>query len=421
MKRAVIRNIFALVAGVGLGIGELAADWSEPQTLNCYQDNSFGQLVMDGSGNSLAIWQCAGDIQIGSLPANGSWTVSTLASPQGDEILGRPNVAVDRQGNAMAVWNVYGANNSSASLMYSQKPAGGNWSVPSTPDKIASNWVNLGGLTFDAEGNATIGWFGLTGIGHSLCSSTLLKGSSTWGTTQLISSFASLSVFDLQSDAQSNLAVISQKGDGTILLSVQSAGTSQWSNPPIIMSEAAANVSPALAFFQGVAAVVWIDSEKHSVWANSYSLQDGIQTPTQLNTDKNENSNPAIAFDSSGNAVAVWGNNKGGLYCSRMLWGQSSWSAPQLITPKFASGSTPSIKSDISGNLFVLWLSTHDASYQLERLALNAETWTSLGTIASTTHLKLEDSAFAVSATEAGVVVFTLEGEIVALENPSLY
>lgn len=421
MQTTVPRKLFALFMGCALSIGELSAIWSEPAVLNCYQANSFGNLVMDGNGNSLCTWQCIGSVQVGSLPANGSWTISTLANPGAGQTLSTPTLAMDQEGNALAVWRVTGANYSGTSLMYSLKPSGGSWSTPATLDQISYSWVNLGGVTFDADGNAIVGWFGFTGMSHTLYSSTLLKGSSSWEAPANINLLATLSCCGLQSDTFSNLFALSEKGDGSICLSVQLAGINQWSNPPIVLSQATPNVSPALAVSsQGVAAAVWINSENHSVYANSYSIHEGSQDPSQLTSDGNVHNNPALAFDSSGNAVAVWGNNKGALYWARMVHGQSSWSSPQLITPKLKPESAPLIKCDSSGRVFVFWLSTDPASYQVQMLTPSSTNWVSLGTALSTAHLNLESAAFVVSSTEAAVAVVTIEGELFAVENPTL-
>ena len=434
MQTSTIRKLFVLFVGLTLAMGELAAAWSSPELLAPSQA-SLGQLVMDGNGNALSVWLSNGAIQAGSLPNNGTWAVSTLVTPVQYQSFGSPQIAIDPEGNAMAVWLSTALDNCGSwatTLMYSQNPCGGSWSTPTSINNIGG-WLSLGGITFDPKGNATVGWFNSLGDnGFILSSSTLPKGSTSWGDPNQCSPWflPSNSIFALQSDASSNLVTMCGSGDGTYLyLFFLRPGDDYWSGPVIIgFNSQSLIVTPALAYSQGnvaasqagVAAAVWIGSADNGVYANSFSMSGEGGMPSQLTSDGNINSNPAVTFDSNGNAVAVWGNDKGVLYCSRMLNGQSNWSAPQLITPMLSPGSASIIKSDSNGNIFVLWLSQYDRTYQVAMLAPNSTTWASLGMASGIIQLTPGQAALAVSPAAEAVAIIPDEGELFGVNNPNL-
>ena len=435
MQTSTIRKLFVLFVGLTFGISELAAAWSSPQFLAPSQA-SMGQLVIDGNGNSLSVWQSNGAIQVSSLPNNGTWAVSTLATPVQYQSFGNPQIAIDQEGNAMAAWVSTTLNNCgqwTTALMFSQKPCGGSWSTPTSIDNIGG-WLSLGGLTFDPKGNAIVGWFNSQGdLGFTVSSSTLPKGSSRWGDANQISPFflPSNNIFALQSDASSNLVSMSASSSGTFLYLFFLRPEEEYWSGPVTLAYGYENaiVTPVLAYSQGdvansqagVAAVVWIGSKDNAVYANSFSLSGSSGgNPSQLTSDGNINSNPAVTFDSNGNAVAVWGNDKGALYCSRMLNGQSNWSAPQLITSSMLSGSVPIIQSDGNGNIFVLWLSATDKTYQVAMLAPNSTTWASLGMASGIIQLTPGNAALAVSPAAEAVAIIPDGGELFGVTNPDL-
>ena len=434
MQTSTIRKLFVLFVGLTLAMGELAAAWSSPKFLAPSQA-SLGQLVIDGNGNALSVWQSNGAIQVSSLPSNGTWVVSTLATPVQYQSFGSPQIAIDQEGNAIAVWLSTALDNCgrwATTLMYSQNHCGGSWSTPTSINNIGG-WLSLGGITFDPKGNATVGWFSSLGDnGFVLSSSTLPKGSTSWGDPNQISPwFLPNSIFALQSDASSNLVSMSVSSSGTFLyLFFLRPGEDYWSGP-VTLAYGYDNliVTPALAYSQGnaaasqagVAAIVWIGSKDNAVYANSFSLSGGYGgNPSQLTSDGSINNNPAVAFDSNGNAVAVWGNDQGALYYSSMLNGQSSWSTPQLITKLLYPGTAPIIQSDGNGNIFVLWLSQYDRTYQVAMLAPNSTTWASLGMASGIIQLTPGNAALAVSPAAEAVAIIPDAGELFGVNNPNL-
>jgi hypothetical protein len=98
-----------------------------------------------------------------------------------------------------------------------------------------------------------------------------------------------------------------------------------------------------------------------SVWANRYKAGTGWGSAgpiDDLNT-SNPNPNPHVAFDGAGNAIAVWHRPDGSwnsIWASRYVVG-SGWGAPGLIeTDNTNSAHDARIAFDSGGNAMAVWI-----------------------------------------------------------------
>jgi hypothetical protein len=115
--------------------------------------------------------------------------------------------------------------------------------------------------------------------------------------------------------------------------------------------------SPQIAFdSSGNAIAVWhqYDGSRYSIYANRYIAGAGWSTAGLIETgDTGEASSPQIAFDLDGNAIAVWHQYDGSSYsilANRYVAG-AGWGASKLIeTNDTGEASSPQIAIDLSGN-----------------------------------------------------------------------
>jgi hypothetical protein len=87
----------------------------------------------------------------------------------------------------------------------------------------------------------------------------------------------------------------------------------------------------------GNAIAVWAQSDgtHETIWSNRYTPGTGWGTPAQVQTSTEDSNAPAIIIDSTGNALAVWDGTPDGVnvyvYASRYT-AASGWSAEVQIS-----------------------------------------------------------------------------------------
>jgi len=135
-------------------------EWTEPVELS-EPDSEEPSVAMDAAGNAIAIWRFdpgfgAGHAQLATLAAGEEeWTEPVTISERltGEEA--RPQVAVDPEGRATAVWR--GWNGSTPVVEAATGTIGGPWSAPLTLAP-ADNWSAYPAVAMDATGNAAAIW-----------------------------------------------------------------------------------------------------------------------------------------------------------------------------------------------------------------------------------------------------------------------
>lgn len=111
----------------------------------------------------------------------------------------------------------------------------------------------------------------------------------------------------------------------------------------------------------GNAVAVWDQSDGTlgNIWANRYTPSGGWGMPQLIETNSAQvTSLPEVAMDSSGNAVAVWGQLDGS---TNSIWANryaptTGWGTAQLIeTNNTGNALDPRVAMDASGNAMVVW------------------------------------------------------------------
>jgi len=120
-------------------------------------------LAVNPSGNALALWtQYTGDVLLGTLgetlwsshwEAGSEWTAPE--SIQSDDAISYPDVAIDPQGNGIAVWR--GSNDEGSKLWTNRFDASSGWegAEPLSTTPLDASQTSL---DMDADGNAVAVW-----------------------------------------------------------------------------------------------------------------------------------------------------------------------------------------------------------------------------------------------------------------------
>ncbi len=130
------------------------------------------------------------------------------------------------------------------------------------------------------------------------------------------------------------------------------AASYTWGTAALIETDNAGNAfAPQVAVdSSGNAIAVWYqwDGTRYSIWANRYTSGSGWGTAALIETDNAGGaSSPQVAFDSSGNAIAVWTQHDGTRY---NIW---------------ANRMTAAVRNDFNndGKADILWRNTSGANY----------------------------------------------------------
>ena len=128
--------------------------WSTPVDLSAAGTSARSpDVAVDAAGNATAVWAAGSSLQVAVRPVGGTWSapdqLSTSASNRAD-----PRVVVDPSGTVTAVWHsfvggVYGVQTAS-------RPRDGAWSSP--VDLVRGEVFDTPALAVDRQGNATALW-----------------------------------------------------------------------------------------------------------------------------------------------------------------------------------------------------------------------------------------------------------------------
>jgi hypothetical protein len=134
--------------------------WAAPVDLSTIAGpRANPRIVVDPAGNATAAWGsfdgASYGVQTASLPLGGTWTAATNLSTAGGDTFDTPHLAVDRAGNATAVWQRH--DGSGWVVTSATRPAGGSWT---TGDDLSASGRDAWDpqVAMDLAGNATAVW-----------------------------------------------------------------------------------------------------------------------------------------------------------------------------------------------------------------------------------------------------------------------
>ena len=297
----------ALVAFPSAAGGEL-----NPTELSAKGESaSAPRITSDGSGYVVAIWRAAeGDtsaIRAASRSEGGSWSsprrISTPAA--GTE---SPRLAMDRLGNALAVWQRSTGRDSVVQAAI--RPDGGTWSEPqnlSGPDEVA----------FNADVAARAGRL--------------------------------TAVWTVLRDRRTVIEASSRTVDGS------------WSAAQTISGPVGGASAPVVAVDDQGAAVAawrWSDGAFLVVQAAVRSKEGVWSAPEVLSAPGRSTSQPQVAMDASGNALVAWLRNNGSWTAAQVASRPASgtWEPVQNLAERGGDARRLDLAMNARGDAAVIWV-----------------------------------------------------------------
>jgi len=328
-------------------------------------------IGIDAAGNALAMWaQSDGtryNIWSNRYTVGSGWGTAELIETNNAGNAHSPDIAVNADGIALAVW--YQWDGMRYSIWSNRYTPGSGWGTPELIETDSSGDALTPQIAIDAAGNALSVWRQSDGTRDNVWSNRYSAGSG-WGTPELIETDnAGHAQFPaIAFDAAGNALSVWRQSDGTRynIWSNRYTTARGWGPPELIETDDAGDaLIPQIAFDTGGnAQAVWAQygGTTFDIWSNRYNAGSGWGTAESIETDAGGAIDPQIAIDTAGNAMAVWQQHDGyraNIWSNRYTAG-SGWGTAELVPANNAgSAVAPQIAFDPAGNALVVWIYYH--------------------------------------------------------------
>ena len=301
--------------------------WLTPTSLSATGQNATtAQVAVDGEGDSVAVWQIGPDsmmnneVEASVRPAGGTWQTTPTNLASCFFFATTPQIAVDPSGDAVAVWEC--AAQSSGGRVIDAATASGpalRWSQPVQLSDSADINVEDPRVAIDAKGDATVTWVTLGSAATSFVQAAQRPAGGAWSKPVAISrTDKSVSAAPVAEDRSGDATAVWTVSNGTNLVteaSMHPAGAAAWSAPSDLSSADAAASNPQVAISsQGTSIAVWQHGSNTSstIQAAIHPAGGQWQPPADISASGQLAEHPQVAVDPQGNAAAVWDRSNAG-------------------------------------------------------------------------------------------------------------
>jgi hypothetical protein len=362
---------FSSVFTVGSG-------WGTPLQVGDVGSAFRPKVAVDGAGNALSVWHSFDGSVLKVLFSrylrNSGWSGSAAiqAQPAGSQV--EPQIAVDRQGNALAVWEQSDGNR--FRIVASRYTSGSGW-APSQPADTGAGGGNAGDaiqpqVTLDTHGNALIVWqqFDRATGQMSLWSNRYTVADDTWGVPVLLGPAQD------DDDPDRTARIVSDANDGAwVVWNQPPQGVwvdryvpgSGWQVPQQIGSGAGTDQPDVVVDSNGNPLAAWSQpiGGQSFIWSSQFTAGTGwgAAAPIESHTG-GDAGRPKLAVTGNGAALVVWEQRVDALITSN-VWAlrhtAAGWGLPELISNAAGAAGQAQIASDASGNALAVWQQSDSA------------------------------------------------------------
>lgn len=316
-----------------------------------------------------------GDSEPGAAPK--AWGTAALLETDDSGGADGPQVVLDADGNAMAIWSQ--SDGARFNIWANRFVKGTGWGPPEKIETEDAGDALEPRLAADSSGNVLVVWTQGDGvIREDIMSNRYLVGTG-WGTAQRIET-------DDSGDAFLPVIAVAPSGEGIAVWHQQIVGgvggvDGIWSNRfvpvtgwgvPVRIDVGDGTMGPfnrqEVAIDSGGNAIaVWHQSDgtRDNIWVNRYTAGIGWGTGQKIDSeDLGGASLPEIAMDESGNAVVVWYQTDGtrfNIWANRFVAGADWGTAEKIEADDTRSAIVPDIGMDPAGNTIAVWVTTDGA------------------------------------------------------------
>ncbi len=275
------------------------------------------QVAMNDNGDAIAVWQqtSATSSNIWASHYDGtSWSVPALIETDDTGSAGFPQINIDNSGNALAVWRHHDGTRNN--VMANRYTAGDGWGTAALIESVDTDNVSGIKMAMDGSGNALVVWDQYDGNRDNIWANRFDSNTTSWDGAVQIDNNDTGGAYTAQitmNDAGNAVAIWQQRDgiDDNIAANTYIAG-SGWGTAEVIdnRTERADYMNVAIDA-NGNALAIWQQSDGafESVYSNYYTAGSGWGTPELIESSDNAvpyDSLIQIAMDANGNGIATW-------------------------------------------------------------------------------------------------------------------
>jgi len=350
-----------VIQGSTLPFGGVA--WTAPVTISATgQDSENPRVTVKSNGDAVAVWSRFDGsneiVQSSQLPFGGSWTSAADVSSTGiDGLFAR--VVMNTSGQTVTVWaNFDGVNYSIAA---SSLQFGGLWTMlfdASAPNP-GENQKNPR-VAIDQNGNAVAVWERDTGSSETIQASTIPFGGSPSAPMTISGSGSAFSPAIDIDDGGNAIALWSEfNGTDAVIRSAQLPFGGNWSTPVDITAAGESGTLSQVKFdVNSNVVAIWsrYDSANAVIKGSTMLFGGGWSTPVNISDVSESSSHPVLGIDIGGNAIAVWDTASNKVQTSSYTFDDATWSSPlDLSNNDGTASSLPDLAENLCSDAVVVW------------------------------------------------------------------
>jgi hypothetical protein len=324
-------------------------------------DAGFPKIGLEEDGSAVAVWEQFDGVlyNIWANRFDGSaWGTPELIETDNSGRAGTPEIGMQGNNDITAVWDQFDGTHWN---IWANQFNGSEWGTPELIETDNAGDAVSPRIGMDSSGSAIVVWQRWDGTRYNIWSNRF--DGFVWGTPEQIDTNTNdASQPQISMDNTGTAIAVWHQFDGThVNIWANRFDGSAWGTPELIETDNAGDaIYPHISMDDtGSASAVWRQSDgiRYNAWANRF---DGSTwgTPELIETDNaGDVLYPRISMDSTGTAIAVWGQSDGIRY---NIWANrfngSAWGTPELIeTDNAGDALYPQISMDDVGTAIAVW------------------------------------------------------------------
>jgi hypothetical protein len=343
------------------------AGWLPPVDISATGEAAGNpQVVLDSEGNATAVWDRWNGtdtvVESAYRPAGEGWEAPVdLSEPEltGEIVPGAndaesPRIVVDRNGNVTVLWERYAG--TKTVLQSVDRPFGGSWTAP-----VEIGEVNLGPapepwIAVDWEGRETAVW-----TDSGVIEAAFRPYLGEWESPVPLSGSESF-VPQAAMDARGDATAVWMHFDGShyVVESAYRPEAGGWESPTLVSQPGEEGGDPHVALdAKGDSLVAWRgeDEGDEFVRAAYRPVGEPWGQPTDVSSAGEQVQELRDAVDPDGNAIVAWADSTGGHETVRAAYKPAggTWGTPAGLSADGGNAFPSDVVFDTSGNAAVVW------------------------------------------------------------------
>jgi hypothetical protein len=342
--------------------------WETAEVVEETRLSYVAHAVADARANLVVVWD---DLE-GKVRSkvydheSATWSASVLLDPDNSEDSAIPSIAIDANGNVLAVWQRQSQQTDDRTVWSSRYDAGKRtWSQATRIEN--SEFVLAPDVAVDGAGNGVL-VFTVAQLGVSGAYARFDASTGSWSAAEAVSKdrqpFAGPRLMTLADGRGVSLWTVGNYMRGDIWAADYDTRVGTWTNMKKLSPAAGAVLATGVAMnAKGQAVGVWTREEGEAlvVWASVRSPEGVWQNPQRIDRqDGGSALEPRVTIDERGDIVCVWSADKDGrqsVWMNRYVASRGAFQGAEPIdAPDNASAMAPVLALDGQGNAFAIWL-----------------------------------------------------------------